>query len=75
MLVGPFFVFTHYLVALSNTLVFVILVIWFFSFFVSIVKEMNFRRTFVEMTVISLGVTIISFGIGLLTRHFLGVDV
>ena len=75
MLVGPFFVFTHYLVALANTLVFVILVIWFFSFFVSIVKEMNFRRTFVEMTVISLGVTIISFGIGLLTRHFLGVDV
>ena len=75
LLVGPFFVFSHYLIALANTLVFVVLVIWFFSFFVSIVKEMNFRRTFVEMVVISIGVTVISFGIGLLTRHFLGVEV
>ena len=75
LLVGPFFVFSHYLVALLNTLIFVIFVIWFFSFFVSIVKEMNFKRTFIEMAVISLGVTIISFGIGMLTRYFLGVDV
>ncbi len=75
LLVGPFFVFSHYLAALLNTLIFVIFVIWFFSFFVSIVKEMNFKRTFIEMAVISLGVTIISFGIGMLTRYFLGVDV
>ncbi len=75
LLVGPFFVFAHYLLALANTLIFVILVIWFFSFFVSIVKEMDFKRTFGEMTAISLGVTLVSFGIGLLTRHFLGVDV
>ncbi len=74
LLVGPFFIFHHYLIALANTLIFVVLVIWFFSFFVSIVKEMNFRRTFVEMIVISLGVAIISFGIGFLTRHFLGVE-
>lgn len=74
-LVGPFFVFTHYLIALANTLIFVVLVIWFFSFFVSIVKEMEFKKTFLEMIVISLGVAFVSFGIGLLTRHFLGVDV
>lgn len=75
LLVGPFFFFTHYLVALGNTLVFVILIIWFFSFFVSVVKEFDFKRTFIEMTVISLGVAAISFLIGLLSRQFLGVDV
>jgi len=75
LLVGPFFFFTHYLVALGNTLIFGILVIWFFSFFVSVVKEFDFKRTFFEMTTISLGVATISFLIGLLARHFLGVDV
>lgn len=75
LLVGPFFVFSHYLLALANTLIFVVLVIWFFSFFVSIVKDLQFKRTFTEMIAISLGVTLVSFGIGLLTRHFLGVDV
>ncbi len=75
LLVGPFFFYTHYLVAMANTLLFVILVIWFFSFFVSVVKEFDFKRTFLEMTIISLGVAAISFLIGLVARHFLGVDI
>lgn len=75
LLVGPFFFYSHFLMALGNTLVFVIFIIWFFSFFVSVVKEFDFKRTFIEMTVISLSVAAISFLIGLLARHFLGIDV
>ncbi|MHB2154363.1 VIT1/CCC1 transporter family protein [Calditrichota bacterium GD2] len=75
LLVGPFFFYTHYLVAMANTLVFVVLIIWFFSFFVSVVKELDFKRIFVEMMVISLGVAAVSFLIGLVARHFLGIDV
>ncbi len=75
LLVGPFFFFNHYLVALGNTILFVILIIWFFSFFVSVVKDFDFKRTFLEMIFISLGVAAISFLIGLLARKLLGIDV
>ncbi len=74
-LVAPFFFYAHYLFALLNTIVFVILVIWFFSFFVSVVKNMDFKHTFIEMTVISLGVAGVSFLIGMLARKVLGVEV
>ncbi|NOX89600.1 MAG: rubrerythrin family protein [Calditrichaeota bacterium] len=75
LLIGPFFVFERYYFAMLNTLVFVLLIIWFFSFFVSIVKGLSFKHIFVEMIAISLSVTAISFFIGILARKFLGVEV
>ena len=39
-----------------------------FSFYVSVVRDFSFRRRFLEMAVISLGVAGLSFGVGVLVR-------
>jgi len=46
-----------------------------FTFYVSVAKGIPFRRRFVEMASISLGIAAISFGIGFVIKRFLNVDV
>jgi VIT1/CCC1 family predicted Fe2+/Mn2+ transporter len=41
--------------------------------YISIAKELPFKRRFLEMAIISIGVAIISFGIGHIVSSFLGV--
>lgn len=51
------------------------LLIFIFTFYISIAKGMNFRKRFLEMAAISLGVAIISFFIGLGIRSLFGLEV
>ena len=74
-LVMPYFIFTHYMAALGLTIFNVILIILLFTFFVSVVKSLSFRKLFIEMVTISLGVAIISFLIGWGARIVLGVEI
>ena len=74
-LVLPFFVLAHPLTALAFTLVGAVAVIALFTFFMTVVRDVPFRRNFVEMLSISLGVAAVSFLIGLAARHLLGADV
>lgn len=76
-LVAPYLIFSNemYLGALITMLVFVILIIFFFNFYISVAKGYNFKRRFVEMAGISLSVTVISFLIGLAAKALLGIDV
>jgi len=74
-LVMPYFIFTHYMAALGLTIFNVILIILLFTFFVSVVKSLSFRKLFIEMVTISLGVAIISFLIGWGARIMLGVEI
>ncbi|MFQ6675753.1 MAG: VIT1/CCC1 transporter family protein [Fidelibacterota bacterium] len=73
-LVFPYFVFEHYFVCLGFTLFNAIVVIFAFTFYVSVVREISFVRRFGEMAVISLGVAAFTFGIGLVVRRFLNID-
>ncbi len=75
LIVLPYFVFRLYYVAFSFTLVSALLVIYLFTFFVSVVKGANFKKTFLEMFSISFGVALLSFFIGILARMLIGVDV
>ncbi len=52
-----------------------ILIIAFFNSYVSVAKDVPFRKRFLEMAGISLGVAAVSFLIGFLVRSFLNVDV
>ncbi|WP_274373452.1 MULTISPECIES: VIT1/CCC1 transporter family protein [Synergistales] len=74
-LVLPFFVLSHPLTALAFTLVGAVAVIALFTFFMTVVRDVPFRRNFVEMLSISLGVAAVSFLIGLAARRLLGTDV
>lgn len=74
-LVLPYFLFSNYLVSLAFTIVNAVLVIAVFNFYISVAKGLSFRRRFIEMTVISLGVAAISFVIGSVISKALGVDI
>lgn len=75
LLVLPYFIFKNYLLALMTTLLVGVLIIFFFNFYVSIAKDLSFRKRFLEMTFLSLGVAALSFGIGIVIRVTLGVDI
>lgn len=57
-----------YLVALGIMIASVVLIIAGFNYYISIAKDLKFKRRFLEMTGISLGVAVISFGIGILVK-------
>ncbi len=75
LLVAPYFIFTNYYVALGATLIMAIFIILAFTYYIAIAKNLSFRKRFTEMAALSLSVAAISFGIGYLIRHFLGVDI
>lgn len=75
LLVLPFFLFDHYLHALAGTISVVILVIAGFNFYISVAKAESFWKRFGEMALISLGVAALSFGIGVIVRLGLGIEV
>ncbi|MFQ6053708.1 MAG: VIT1/CCC1 transporter family protein [Candidatus Bathyarchaeia archaeon] len=74
LLVTPYFVFADYYVALGVTVLGGVLIIFFFTFFISVVKELSFRKIFLEILFISLGVAAVSFIIGWIAKGALGVE-
>ncbi|WP_022670128.1 VIT1/CCC1 transporter family protein [Hippea alviniae] len=75
MLVVPFFIFSNFVYSLILMFVDATIVILIFSFFVSVVKETSFKRSFLEMFLISFSVSVVSFFIGYLARKILNVEI
>lgn len=76
LLVLPYLVFPHLLWgALALTLLIAVLIIALFNYYYAVVTDTAFRPRFVEMAVLSLGVAVLSFGVGLVARRVLGVEV
>lgn len=73
LLILPFLLIQNPFVAMPITMGVAVVIIAVFNWYVSIVKEYNFRARFWEMVWISLGVAVISFGIGLLVRNIFGL--
>ncbi|MDI3527613.1 MAG: vacuolar iron transporter family protein [Tenuifilum sp.] len=74
-LILPFIFSESYMLALSLTLIFAILIIASFNFYIAVAKNLNFKHRFFEMVVISIGVSALTFGIGLLVRNYLGISI
>ena len=74
-LVFPYFIFTNIYFSLGLMLLNAIIVIFLFSFYISVTKDISFWKRFPEMVLISLGVAALAFGIGLLARIFLHVEI
>lgn len=75
LLIIPYYLFTNIYLALSATLSIALLIILFFTFYISVAQDLPFKKRFLEMAGISLGVSLLTFGIGYVVRQFLGVDV
>lgn len=74
-LILPFFLLPNVYVALGATLVNALIVIVLFTFYISVAKDLPFRKRFLEMASLSLCVAALTFAIGFLIRTFLGIDV
>ncbi len=64
-----------FLLALIIMLSVVVIIIAGFSYYISVAKELSFKKRFFEMAGISLSVAAISFVIGILVKQFLGIDI
>lgn len=74
-LILPFLVLQSPYLALVLTLLGAVAVIFFFTYYISIAKDLPFRSRFLEMLAISFGIAAISFVIGLAIRLVLNVNV
>ncbi len=76
LLVLPYLLFSNenYLWALITMLVIVVCIIAFFSYYIAVAKDLSFKKRFLEMFCISLGVAVFAFFVGLLAKELLGVD-
>ena len=77
LLIAPYLLLgsSRYLLALTCMLVIVVLIIAGFTFYTSVAQEQPFKSRFLEMALISIGVAIVSFVVGILAKQLLGVDV
>lgn len=75
LLILPFLLYSSPYIALMVTLFAAIAVIFVFTLYVSVVKDLPFYRRFAEMAAISLGIAAISFLIGIAIRTILNVNV
>lgn len=73
-LIMPYLLISNYFICLGLTLCAAILIIAFFTFYVSVVQDVPFRGRFLEMAALSLSVAAISFIIGFLMRRVIGID-
>jgi VIT1/CCC1 family predicted Fe2+/Mn2+ transporter len=75
LLVLPYFLFKNIYFSLSLVVLDALLLIFIFTFYISVAKELDFKKRFLEMAGISLGVAVIYFGIGLIIRNVFGVEI
>ncbi len=75
LLIFPYFVFSNVYYSLGLMIFNAVVVIFLFSYYISVARELRFRRRFVEMVVVSLGVAGMAFVIGFLARTILHIEV
>ena len=75
-LIAPYLLFpAHlYIPALLCMLAVVVLIIAGFTYYTSVAQDQPFFSRFGEMAIISVGVAVLSFVVGILAKKFLGVD-
>ena len=74
-LILPYLLLENYYLCLALSLTFGVLIIAVFNYYISVARDEPFRRRFIEMAAISLGVATFSFIIGFFIRSALGVEI
>jgi VIT1/CCC1 family predicted Fe2+/Mn2+ transporter len=74
-LIFPYFLFENHYFCLGLTFLNALLAILLFSFYISVAKDMPFRRRFFEMAIVSTGIAALSFAIGFLVRRLSNIDI
>ncbi len=73
-LITPYFLITNYFYSLMMTILVALIIIFIFNYYISVANDYNFKKRFIEMALISIGVATLSFLIGYLVKTFLGFE-
>jgi VIT1/CCC1 family predicted Fe2+/Mn2+ transporter len=73
-LITPYFLINNYFYSLAITVLVALTIIFVFNYYISVVNDYNFKKRFLEMAFISMGVAALSFLIGYLVKTFLGFE-
>jgi VIT1/CCC1 family predicted Fe2+/Mn2+ transporter len=74
-LILPYLLLHNVYLSLFLTLSAAVFIIAGFNFYYSVVKDEKFSRRFIEMVSLSMGIALLSFGVGLILRKFYGIEV
>jgi VIT1/CCC1 family predicted Fe2+/Mn2+ transporter len=74
LLILPFLLLPDKFIALASPRTVAVLIILLFTYDRATARDLNFKRRFTEMALISLGVAALSFGVGYVLKNALGVD-
>ncbi len=74
LLIIPFLVISNPFLSLIITLCIAVIIIFLFNYYVSVAKGTPFLKRFLEMVIISLGVSGISFIVGIIIKSVFGID-
>jgi VIT1/CCC1 family predicted Fe2+/Mn2+ transporter len=74
-LILPFLTLQNIFACLAASLVAAILIIALFNYYISVANDLPFRKRFMEMALLSMGVAAFSFLVGFVIRSLLGIEV
>ncbi len=75
LLIFPYLILKNIYHSLIFSLINAVIIIFLFTFYISTAKNYSFKSRFLEMISISSIVALISFGIGLLMKKYLGINI
>ncbi len=73
-LIFPYMILENVYLCLGITIMNAVVVIFMFTFYISVVKDLSFRNRFLEMAFISLGIAALTFCIGFFLKVALHID-
>ena len=73
-LIFPYLITQNYILALFLALLFAVILVVIFNFYISVAKDFEFNKRFLEMTIIIFSVSFISFLIGIFFKKVLGIN-
>lgn len=74
-LILPYLLFTNLYLCLRAAIFGAISIVFVFTFYISVAKDVPFMKRFLEMASISLAVAALTFAIGFLVRTFLNIEI
>ncbi len=74
-LVVPFFIFDLIIESLIMMFICAFLAIISYNFYISVAKDLSFSKRVIQMSAITFGVALISFGIGYLVKYYFGIEI
>jgi VIT1/CCC1 family predicted Fe2+/Mn2+ transporter len=75
LLILPYFILSNMYMSLAATIAVGLILIYVFTYYVSVAKDVPFGKRFLEMAAISLGVAALTFAIGFLVRILFNVSI